>query len=257
MWAVAEIAATATELAEFLGGAIDFSLLIQAPLLVGMLMIAALTCGVLHFECPASRGLELLIGSMIGIIGLSYLVKLVLVPPDWRAALWHAAVPHLSDTGALTLAAGIVGATVMPHAIYLHSGLTQRRAAAAGGDSWIWRSMIFYSNLEVAAALGFAALVNIAMVIMAAGAFHEGHQDVAGIETAYRTLLPVLGPSAAGIFLLALMTSGISSSGAGTLAGQITMQGFVGFRIPLWVRRLKTMVPPFAVMATGYQPVDE
>jgi manganese transport protein len=137
----------------------------------------------------------------------------------------------------------------MPHAIYLHSGLTQDRVLPRTiGER---RRLLQFSNREVVLALGLAGLVNMAMVAMAASVFHDGHEDVAQIDTAYRTLIPVLGSGAAGVFLLSLIASGLSSSAVGTMAGQVIMQGFVGFRIPLWLRRFVTMAPSFAIVALG------
>ena len=158
-------------------------------------------------------------------------------------------VPRLPDAGALTIAVGIVGATIMPHAVFLHSGLTQNRAPARNDNER--RQLLWFSNAEVLIALAVAELVNMAMVIMAASAFHEGHSDVAEIETAYSTLTPLLGPAAAGAFLTALLASGLSSSAVGTMAGQMIMQGFVGFRIPIIVRRLVTIIPAFVVVWLG------
>ncbi len=138
---------------------------------------------------------------------------------------------------ALLLSVGIIGATVMPHAVYLHSGLTQARMPVR--DDAERRKVLRFSNQEVIVALVVAGLVNMAMVMMASGAFHAGHPDVAEIETAYHTLTPLLGIGAAGVFLLSLIASGVSSSTVGTMAGQMIMQGFVGFRIPIWVRRAR------------------
>ena len=155
----------------------------------------------------------------------------------------------MPDAAALTISVGIIGATVMPHAIYLHSGLTQGRAPAR--DDRERRKLLRFSNIEVMIALGVAGLVNMAMVMMASSAFHAGHPEVAEIETAYHTLTPLLGIGAAGVFLVSLIASGVSSSVVGTMAGQMIMQGFVGFRIPIWVRRLVTMVPAFIVVGLG------
>jgi manganese transport protein len=149
----------------------------------------------------------------------------------------------------LTISVGIIGATVMPHVLFLHSGLTQNRVTPRNE---LERSRLLkFSNIEVVLALGVAGLINMAMVIMASSAFHQGHSDIASIETAWHTLTPLLGGAAAGLFLAALIASGISSSVVGTMAGQMIMQGFVGFRIPVGVRRLVTMVPAFAVVAWG------
>src|SRR5580704_6974141 len=254
MWVVSEIAAMATDLAEFLGGAIGLSLLFQMPLFSGMVVTAIVTYGLLMFEGLGFRPLELIIGSMVALIGLCYLVEMFIAPVDWIAAATHTVVPQIADAGALLLAVGIIGATVMPHAVYLHSGLTQARTPVR--DDADRRMVLRFSHQEVIIALAFAGLVNMAMVIMASSAFHAGHSDVAEIETAYHTLTPLLGIGAASVFLLSLIASGVSSSTVGTMAGQMIMQGFVGFRIPIWVRRLVTMVPSFVVVALGVNATE-
>ncbi len=249
MWVVSEIAAMATDLAEFLGGAIGLSLLFQMPLFAGMAVTAIVTYGILMFEGFGFRPIELIIGSLVSVIGLCYLIEMFIAPVDWVSAAYHTVVPQIADADALLLAVGIIGATVMPHAVYLHSGLTQARMPVR--DDTERRKVLRFSNQEVIAALAVAGLINMAMVMMASGAFHAGHPDVAEIETAYHTLTPLLGIGAAGIFLLSLIASGISSSTVGTMAGQMIMQGFVGFKIPIWVRRLVTMLPAFVVVALG------
>jgi manganese transport protein len=249
MWGVSEVAAMATDLAEFLGGAIGLSLLFGMPLLAGMVITAIITYGILLLDRRGYRPLELVIGGMVGVIGAAYLIELLIAPPDWGQAALHSVMPELANAGAVTLAVGIVGATVMPHAIYLHSGLTQSRGGLRTDAGR--RRLIGFSNIEVLVALSLAGLVNMAMVMMAARAFHEGHSDVAEIQTAYHTLIPLFGAAAAGVFLVALISSGLSSSAVGTMAGQVIMQGFVGFRIPVWLRRLVTMLPSFAVVAMG------
>jgi manganese transport protein len=249
MWVISEIAAMATDVAEFLGGAIGLSLLFQMPLLAGMAVTAVITYGLLMFEGFGFRPLELIIGSIVGLIGLCYLIELFIVPIDWGSAAFHTVTPQIADAEALLLAVGIIGATVMPHAIYLHSGLTQARVPVRNDSER--RKVLRFSNHEVVIALAVAGLVNMAMVMMASGAFHAGHPDVAEIETAYHTLTPLLGIGAAGVFLLSLIASGISASTVGTMAGQMIMQGFVGFRIPIWIRRLVTMIPAFVVVGLG------
>jgi manganese transport protein len=249
MWVVSEIAAMATDLAEFLGGAIGLSLLFQMPLVAGMAVTAVISYGLLLFDRYGFRPLELIIGGLVGLIALCYLIELFVAPIDWRAAGVHTLVPQLADGQALLLAVGIIGATVMPHAVYLHSGLTQARMPVHNDTER--RRVLRYSNREVIIALVAAGLVNMAMVMMASAAFHAGHPEVAEIETAYHTLTPLLGMGAAGVFLLSLIASGVSSSTVGTMAGQMIMQGFVGFRIPIWLRRAATMVPAFAVVAAG------
>jgi manganese transport protein len=239
----------ATDLAEFLGGAIGFSLLFHMPLIAGMAVTAVITYGLLMSESYGFRPLELIIGAIVGLIGLCYLVEMFIAPVDWAAAAYHTVVPQLADAEALLLAVGIVGATVMPHAIYLHSGLTQARVPVR--DDTDRRTVLRFSNREVVIALAVAGLVNMAMVMMASAAFHAGHPEVAEIQTAYHTLTPLLGAAAAGVFLVSLIASGVSASTVGTMAGQMIMQGFVGFRIPVWLRRVVTMVPAFVVVAIG------
>lgn len=254
MWVVSEIAAMATDLAEFIGGAIGLSLLFGVPMMVGMGITAVVTYAILLLERQGFRPMELVIGAMVGGIGLCYLLEILIAPVNWPAAVTGMAVPKIADLGALTIAVGIVGATVMPHAVYLHSGLTQNRAPARNEPER--RKLLRFSNREVVIALALAGMVNIAMVMMAAAAFHEGHPEVAEIETAYHTLTPLLGAGAAAIFLISLIASGISSSVVGTMAGQMIMQGFVGFRIPVWLRRLITMLPAFVVVAMGVNATD-
>ncbi|RFB79940.1 Nramp family divalent metal transporter [Methylovirgula sp. 4M-Z18] len=283
MWVVSEIAAMATDLAEFLGGAIGLTLLFQlpplnvvsdgigvmaadaagalhltlpaqGPLLLGMLVTGALTFVILTLERYGFRPLELVIGGLIAVIALCYIAEMFIPPVDWAAAARAAVTPYIPNADALTISVGIIGATVMPHAIYLHSGLTQRRVIPANRAEK--RKLLRFSNREVVIALTLAGLVNMAMVVMAAGTFHNGHDDVASIETAYYTLTPLLGAGAAAIFLASLMASGISSSVVGTMAGQMIMQGFVRFRIPLWLRRLVTMIPAFIVVSLGVNSTD-
>jgi manganese transport protein len=249
MWIVSEIAAMATDLAEFLGGAIGLALLLHLPLIVGMGITAIVTYAILLVEKNGFRPMEIIIGTLVATVALCYVAEMFIAPIAWRAAAFHSVVPSLPGAAALTIAVGIIGATVMPHAIYLHSGLTQGRVPAKSDDAR--RRLVRFSNIEVVVALTAAGLVNMAMVMMAAAAFHAGHSDVAEIETAYHTLSPLLGPAAAGIFLVSLLASGISSSAVGTMAGQMIMQGFVGFRIPIWLRRLLTMIPAFVVVALG------
>lgn len=254
MWVGSEIAAMATDLAEFLGGALALSLLFHMPLLAGMGITALVTYGLLMVEKRGFRPVELMIGGLVAVIALCYLVEIFIAQVDWAAAGLGMVTPQLPDAQALTIAVGIIGATVMPHAIFLHSGLTQHRTHARNPGER--RTLLRFSNIEVVIALTLAGLVNIAMVIMAASAFHAGHSDVAEIETAYHTLTPLLGAGAAGFFMLSLIASGISSSVVGTMAGQMIMQGFVGFRIPVRLRRLVTMIPAFIVVAMGVNATD-
>jgi manganese transport protein len=183
------------------------------------------------------------------VIAVCYLIELFVAPPDWRAFAYHTVVPRLAGGESIMLAVGILGATVMPHAIFLHSSLTNGRVPARTDAER--QRIIGYSNREVLFALGVAGVVNMAMLAMAASVFHEGHADVASIETAFHTLVPLLGAGAAGVFMASLLASGLSSSVVGTMAGQTIMQDFVGFSIPLPVRRLATMLPAVIVVGLG------
>lgn len=254
MWAISEVAAMATDLAEFLGGAIGLSLLFGLPLIAGMAVTAIVTYAILMAGGRGFRPMELIIGGLVAVVGLCYLIEMLIAPVAWGQAGLGAVIPSMPDAAALTISVAIIGATVMPHALYLHSGLTQNRVP--GADVRERRMLLRFSNRECIVALALAGAVNMAMVMMASAAFHEGHPEVAEIETAFHTLTPLLGGAAAGVFLVSLMASGISSSVVGTMAGQMIMQGFVGFHIPVWLRRLVTMVPAFVVVALGVNATE-
>jgi manganese transport protein len=254
MWLASELAAMATDLAETIGAAIGISVLFHVPLLAALLITFAITWALLSLQSRGFRPIELVITGFVGVISLAYIVELFIAPPDWGQVAFHAVVPQLAGLDSVTLAVGIVGATVMPHAIYLHSALMTNRVRASTQEQR--RRLVKFSNIEVAIALGLAGLVNMAMVAMASTMFHQGHADVGEIETAYHTLLPLMGGVAAGAFMASLLASGLSSSVVGTMAGQVIMQDFVGFRIPLWVRRAVTMVPALIVVAMGVQATD-
>jgi manganese transport protein len=245
MWIASEIAAIATDLAEFLGGALGISLLFHVSLAWGMGVVGLATLAILTLDKRGFRPLELMITALVGVIGASYLWELAIAPPAWGAALSHTVVPQLPDGSAITLAAGIIGATIMPHTLYLHSGLTQNRTPVRNDRER--RQLLRFSNREVVIALGFAGVVNLAMVMMSASVFSKAAPGLSDIGAAYRTLIPALGVGAAGVFLISLIASGISSSVVGTMAGQVIMQGFVGFGIPIWMRRLITVAPAIVV----------
>jgi manganese transport protein len=254
MWLASEAAAMATDLAELVGAAIGISLLTGLGMMPALLLAAGITWGLLGLQSRGFRPLELVIAGFVGVIGLGYLIELAIAPPDWAAFAFHSVVPQLAGADSVTLAVGIVGATVMPHAIYLHAALMTNRMPARNDSER--RKILRFSNREVLFALGIAGLVNMAMVAMAAAMFHRDHSGVGEIETAYRTLLPLMGVAAAGAFMASLLASGIASSVVGTIAGQTIMQDFVRLRIPLWARRLVTMVPALVVVATGVNATD-
>ena len=254
MWVASEAAAMATDLAELVGAAIGLSLLTGMPMLPALLLAGCITWALLSLQSRGFRPLEVVIAGCVGVIGLGYLIELIVAPPDWRAFAFHSVVPQLAGADSVTLAVGIIGATVMPHAIYLHSALMPNRMPAHTDAER--RKVLRYSNREVLVALSIAGLVNMAMVAMAAAMFHQNHADVGEIETAYLTLLPLMGIFAAGAFMAELLASGIASSVVGTIAGQTIMQDFLWLRIPLWVRRVVTMLPALVVVLSGVNATD-
>ena len=253
MWVLMEIVAMSTDLAEFLGAALGFQLLMGVPLLVGAVLTGIATILILGLERYGFRPLEAVISSMVALIALCYLAETFIVRPDWGQVLHYSFVPRFSGAESVFLACGILGATVMPHAIFLHSALMQGRIVVR--DKARLQSLYRFEIVDVVIAMGVASCVNAAMLIMAAATFYKsGHTSVAGIEEAYRTLEPLLGNAAKWIFGLSLLVSGLSSSTVGTGAGQVIMQGFLERHIPIWIRRLVTMAPSLLVIGAGLDP---
>ena len=253
MWVMMELVAMATDLAEFLGAALGFQLLLGVPLFAGAVLTAIVTLLILTLERFGFRPLEAVISAMVGVIALCYLLETFIGKPDWGQIVYHAFVPQFSGAESVLLASGILGATVMPHAIFLHSSLTQGRIVVK--DKARLHSLYRYEIVDVVIAMGIASFVNAAMLIMAASTFHTtGLTHIASIEEAYRTLEPLLGNSAKWIFGLSLLVSGLSSSAVGTSAGQVIMQGFLKRHIPIWVRRVVTMAPAMLVILIGLDP---
>ncbi|HAM53145.1 MAG TPA: divalent metal cation transporter [Nitrospiraceae bacterium] len=253
MWILMEVVAMATDLAEFLGGALGFHLLLGVSLSGGAILTAIATLLILALERYGFRPLEVVISSMVAVIALCYLIETFIDRPDWGKILYHTVVPQFSGPESVLLASGILGATVMPHAIFLHSALTQGRIVVR--DRRRLRSLYHFEITDVVIAMGIASFVNAAMLIMAAATFHAtGFSQIASIEEAYRTLEPLLGKAAVWAFSISLLVSGLSSSTVGTSAGQIIMQGFLRRRIAVWIRRLVTMVPALVVIWLGLDP---
>jgi manganese transport protein len=187
------------------------------------------------------------------VIAVSYVLETLFSHPDWGQVGLHIVTPWLGGTQSILFSVGIIGATVMPHVIYLHSSLVQQRIVPRSEREA--RRIFRWSIPDVVIAMGLAGLVNMAMLYMAAATFHaHGHSDVADITTAYQTLTPLLGGAASIVFAISLLASGLSSSTVGTMAGQVIMQGFVGFTIPIWLRRLVTMLPAVIVAFIGLDP---
>ncbi|MCF8564365.1 Nramp family divalent metal transporter [Alicyclobacillus tolerans] len=254
-WVVSEIAAMATDLAEFLGATLGLNLLFHIPMLIATVLTGIVTFLILMLDRFGFRPLEKFIGALVIVIGVCYLTETVFSRPSMGQVLYHSVVPWIGNSDAVLLVVGIIGATVMPHVVYLHSGLTQRRIIPRSDEEK--KVINRFSVKEVLIAMSMAGLINVAMMYMAASVFHgTGHTGIADISTAYQTLTPLLGPAAAAVFLVSLLASGFSSSAVGTMAGQVIMQGFVGFTIPVWVRRVVTMLPTVIIVALGVDPTQ-
>ncbi len=251
LWLQAEAMAMATDVAEFMGGALGLNLLFGVPLLAAGLLTGVVAFGVLELQRHGFRRFELAVTALLGIILLGFLYETLRISPPARASL-AGLVPHLGGSAAILLAVGIIGATVMPHAIYLHSALTNGRVPARSARE---RSRILrFERLDVVVALGLAGLINMAMLAMAATLFFGSGHTVSTIEQAHLELGRMVGGGAALAFAVALLASGISSSSVGTYAGQVVMAGFVNLKIPLHLRRAVTMAPSLTLLALGVGP---
>ncbi len=248
-WVQAEIIAMATDLAEFIGAAIGFKLILGVSLLQGAVLTGIATFLILMLQRRGDKPLEKVIGGLLLFVAAAYVVELIFSQPKLVDLGKGMLIPSLPTTEAVFLAAGVLGATIMPHVIYLHSSLTQNLHSGSRKERYS------ATKWDVAIAMTIAGFVNLAMMATAAAAFHfSGHTGVADLDQAYLTLEPLLSHAAATIFGLSLAAAGLSSTVVGTLAGQVVMQGFVRFSIPLWLRRSITMLPSFIVILMGLDP---
>ncbi|AKJ42865.1 Nramp family divalent metal transporter [Pragia fontium] len=244
-WVQAELIAIATDLAEFIGAAIGFKLLLGISLLNGAIITGIITFLILMLQSRGDKPLERVIGAFLLFVAGAYIIELVFSSPDIAELSTGMLLPGLPNKEAVFLAAGVLGATIMPHVIYLHSALTQNskgsRAERYSATKW-----------DVAIAMTIAGFVNLSMMAMAAAVFHfNGQTGISELDQAYVTLEPLLGKFATVTFGLSLIAAGLSSTVVGTMAGQVVMQGFIHVRIPLWVRRSVTMLPSFVVILCG------
>jgi manganese transport protein len=253
LWVQAELIAMATDLAEFLGAAIGIDLLFGWGLFPSAVIAGVAAFAILELQRFGVRPLEAVIAALVGVIGICYVAELTFAHPDYGSVLHHAVVPSFGGSEAVLLSVGILGATVMPHVIYLHSALTQDRVVPENESEA--RTLLRYTRFDVVLAMSIAGVINVAMLVMAASTFFRtGRHDVDSLDGAHRTLEPVLGSASGVLFALALVASGLSSSAVGTLSGQVVMQGFVRRQIPVALRRLVTMIPAFVVIAIGLDP---
>lgn len=249
-WLGAEVIAMATDLAELLGAGLGLKLLTGIPLFPATIIAAAGTVVVLALQRWGMPLFEAVIAALIGVIAVSYLAETILGKPDLAATGRSFLPPALGGRESVLLATGILGATVMPHVIYLHSALMQERGVRDNPQKL--RRMLRAQRVDVVIALAIAGIVNVLMVMMAAATFHaRGLIGISGIEQAHRTLVPILGSASSAIFAIALLASGLSASAVGTFAGQVIMKGFLTRTVPVWVRRLVTMIPALVVAGIG------
>lgn len=252
LWSIATVAAMATDLAEFLGGVLGFHLLFGMPIVWAALLTGVITYGICHMQKYGQQIVERIITAMVAVISIAYVWEMFIAKPDWAQVAYHVAVPMLTPDSVL-VAVGMLGATVMPHVIYLHSHLVQTRRTECVDDCTHHLKM---AKIDVFFAMNMAFIVNAAMVIVSAAVFNGNGLDVDSIEAAYMTLQPLLGNMAAGAFGMALLASGLSSSTVGTMAGEVILGGFVGFDIPISIRRLITMIPGLAILMAGINPME-
>lgn len=254
MWIISEIGAMATDLAEFLGASLGLNLLFHLDLRIAVIVTAFATYGILTVQRYGVRPIEAIITGLIGVIAASYVIETFFSRPSWGDVAYHSVVPYVGGSSIIPIV-GIMGATVMPHVVYLHSALTQHRIVPRNE---VEAKRIFRFTLpEVLIALGLAGLINMAMLYMAAATFHlHGLTMIADIPSAYHTLTPLLGSAASTIFGISLLASGLSSSAVGTMAGQVIMQGFLGFTVPLPVRRIITMIPAIVIVFLQVNPTQ-
>ena len=243
-----------TDIAEFLGAALGLNLLFGVPLLVAGLMTGVIAFAILELQSHGFRRFELAITALLALIFLGFLYETLRIGPSSHDAL-QGLLPGLDGSGSVYLAVGIIGATVMPHAIYLHSALTQSRMPVR--DEQERSRVLKFERLDVIIALGLAGLVNMAMLAVAAKLFHTpGLSGLSTIPAAHAEFGRLVGGGAALAFAVALLASGASSSSVGTYAGQVVMAGFINVRIPVMVRRALTMIPALIVLAVGMNPTD-
>jgi manganese transport protein len=254
LWLQAEAMAMSTDIAEFLGAALGLNLLFGVPLLPAGLMTGAIAFAILELQTRGYRRFELAITALLGVIFMGFLYEALRIGPSARDSL-HGLLPGLDGAGSLYLAVGIIGATVMPHVIYLHSALTNGRMPCRGDAER--RRVLRFERLDVVVALGFAGLVNMAMLAVAAKLFHTpALSGLSTIQAAHAQLGQLVGGGAALAFAVALLASGASSSSVGTYAGQVVMAGFIDVKVPLLARRAVTMIPALVVLAVGMNPTS-
>jgi manganese transport protein len=255
LWIQAELVAMSTDVAEVVGAALGLNLLFGIPLFSAALISGAAAFAILALQQMGFRRLEAVISALVGVVVLGFAFEIFNAKPDGGEVLKHLVIPGFGDTESVLLATGIIGATVMPHVIYLHSALTQRRIV--GRNDGEKRQILGFERIDVVIAMALAGIVNLSMMTMAAALFHNtGLGDIDSIEGAFDGLRATVSDNAATVFGIALLASGLASSSVGTMAGQVVMQGFIQRRIPIFLRRAITLTPALIVLGLGLPPTD-
>jgi manganese transport protein len=253
LWIQAELVAMATDLAEIMGASLGLNLLFGIPLFPAALISGAGAFAILALQQRGFRRLEAVIAVMVGAVVAAFAFEVFYAGADAVQVAHHLVVPGFSGTESLLIATGILGATVMPHVVYLHSALTQRRIVGRNDDER--RRILRFEKVDVVIAMSLAGLVNIAMMVMAASLFHgSGLTNVEDIDGAFNALKSLISNNAAVVFGIGLLMSGFASSSVGTMSGQVVMQGFIQRRIPIFVRRAVTLAPALLIVAIGVNP---
>jgi len=243
----------ATDLAEFLGGTLGFYLLFKIPMVYAGILTGAITFLIVYMEKYGQRAIEVIISILVAVICIAYGIELFLAKPDWMQVGLHTLLPSLPNGNAVLIAVGMLGATVMPHVIFLHSQLVQVRNKDLTEEDKLTHFKM--EKLDIVVAMNIAFIVNASMVIVSASIFFRNNLIVDSIEQAHTSLSPLMGSLSSGAFGIALLASGLSSSAVGTMAGQTIMKGFVGLNIPINLRRLITMTPAMIIIALGINPM--
>lgn len=252
LWLQAEIVAMATDVAEVVGAALGIYLLFNIPLLPAGIIAGAAAFGILALQERGFRKLEAGIAALAGIVFASFLYLVILAEPDAGEVAGKLVIPGLSGTESILLTTGIIGATVMPHVVYLHSALTQRRIVGRTDDER--RRILRFEKIDVVIAMSIAGAINLSMMIIAAAVFNVAGLEIDTIEGAFDGLGTQISGNASTVFGIALLASGLASASVGTLSGQVVMQGFIRRRIPLFLRRAITLAPAFVIIALGVEP---
>ncbi|WP_160687171.1 Nramp family divalent metal transporter [Clostridium sp. C2-6-12] len=252
-WFIAEIGAMATDLAEFLGGTLGLYLLFHIPMIYSALITGLITYIICYTEKYGQKAVEVIITILVSIICIAYTMELFLAKPDWFQVGMHTIIPSLPNDEAVLIAVGMLGATVMPHVIYLHSQLVQHRGIDSSDEGKLRHLKM--EKLDVTIAMNIAFVVNAAMVVVSAAVFNKNGLMVDTMEQAHTSLQPLLGSLSSSAFGIALLASGLSSSAVGTMAGQTIMKGFVNLSIPVNIRRLITMLPALVIIGLGINPM--